>query len=233
MVTHEISFRVQHDCPFNDLSRKYPNVPISQWCNYDNDVLEIKCDDIALFDEIQGDLEKMGDGQGTPIVRKAFGPKNVQVVVKRCACCDEKGSIGRMVSRHNCMYLPPIYYHDGWEHWRIIAFNNGDVKKLFKDIMREGVVEILSKKNTPDRSVKDSITISIGDFFADLTEKQMSTFLTALDNGYYEVPKRVTLEQIAKFNQLPRTTYEEHVRKAESKILHAIAPYARLQIQLT
>jgi len=36
------------------------------------------------------------------------------------------------------------------------------------------------------------------------------------------------VEEIAREFSLPRTTYQEHVRKAESKILHAIAPYIRI-----
>jgi hypothetical protein len=38
----------------------------------------------------------------------------------------------------------------------------------------------------------------------------------------------MTAEQIAGKRKVPRTTYEEHLRKAESKILQAIAPYVRM-----
>jgi predicted DNA binding protein len=58
-----------------------------------------------------------------------------------------------------------------------------------------------------------------------LTEKQVDALMAALDNGYYEVPKKKTAEEIARKYGVPRTTYEEHVRKAESKIFRAIAPY--------
>jgi hypothetical protein len=34
--------------------------------------------------------------------------------------------------------------------------------------------------------------------------------------------------KIAEKHKVPRTTYEEHLRKAESKILRAIAPYVRM-----
>jgi len=39
---------------------------------------------------------------------------------------------------------------------------------------------------------------------------------------------RVVFEEIARKHRVPRTTYEEHVRKAESKIFRAMAPYIRL-----
>ncbi|MGA8856301.1 MAG: helix-turn-helix domain-containing protein [Candidatus Bathyarchaeia archaeon] len=65
-------------------------------------------------------------------------------------------------------------------------------------------------------------------FFSDLTDKQTNSFLAALEYGYYQVPKKMTAEEIANKNKVPRTTYEEHLRKAESKILRAMAPYVRM-----
>ena len=50
----------------------------------------------------------------------------------------------------------------------------------------------------------------------------------ALENGYYQVPKKVTTEEIASKLKLPRTTYEEHLRKAEGKVLRSMAPYISL-----
>jgi len=49
--------------------------------------------------------------------------------------------------------------------------------------------------------------------------------MAALDNGYYEVPKKMTAEEIARKYGVPRTTYEEHIRESKSKIFRAIFPY--------
>jgi hypothetical protein len=70
--------------------------------------------------------------------------------------------------------------------------------------------------------------ISLSSVFSELTQKQVNALLSALDYGYYQVPKRLTAEEIARKQRVPRTTYEEHVRKAESKILRAMAPYMRI-----
>jgi hypothetical protein len=43
------------------------------------------------------------------------------------------------------------------------------------------------------------------------------------------VPKRVTTDEIAERLGVPRTTYEEHLRKAEGKVLRAVAPYLELK----
>ena len=52
--------------------------------------------------------------------------------------------------------------------------------------------------------------------------------MIALDLGYYSLPKKMTAEEIAVKNKVPRTTFEEHLRKAESKIMRAMTPYVRM-----
>ncbi len=44
-------------------------------------------------------------------------------------------------------------------------------------------------------------------------------------NKYYEIPKRITADDLARKQGQPRSTLEEHIRKAESKIVLAMAPY--------
>jgi hypothetical protein len=56
----------------------------------------------------------------------------------------------------------------------------------------------------------------------------MRALLTAVEHGYYEIPKRVTADELAKRQGQPRSTLEEHIRKAESKVLLAVAPYMML-----
>ena len=71
----------------------------------------------------------------------------------------------------------------------------------------------------------DTFLLSLNSLFGQLTEKQMRALVAAVENGYYEIPKRVTADEIAKKHGQPRSTFEEHVRKAESKIVLAMAPY--------
>jgi predicted DNA binding protein len=60
---------------------------------------------------------------------------------------------------------------------------------------------------------------------SNLTARQAEALLVAVDHGYYQVPRKVRFEDISKIVNVPRTTYEEHVRKAESKVINAAAPY--------
>jgi len=53
----------------------------------------------------------------------------------------------------------------------------------------------------------------------------LKALVAAVEGGYYEIPKRVTAEELARQHKQPRTTFEEHIRKAESKVVHAMTPF--------
>src|SRR2546428_12938542 len=72
---------------------------------------------------------------------------------------------------------------------------------------------------------EDAFLLSLSSLFGNLTEKQMKALLAAIEGGYYEIPKRTTADELAGKLGTPRSTLEEHIRKAESKIVLAMAPY--------
>jgi len=52
-----------------------------------------------------------------------------------------------------------------------------------------------------------------------LSEKQLSVFQLACEQGYYENPKRIDLEPLAEMIGVSPSTLAEHLRKAETKLL--------------
>ncbi|HXY87449.1 MAG TPA: helix-turn-helix domain-containing protein [Candidatus Acidoferrales bacterium] len=55
-----------------------------------------------------------------------------------------------------------------------------------------------------------------------LTEKQRNALITAYTLGYYDVPRKISLVQLAKTLNLARSTLDKHLRKAEQRLLHHI-----------
>jgi predicted DNA binding protein len=55
-----------------------------------------------------------------------------------------------------------------------------------------------------------------------LTDRQLEVFRTAVELGYYEIPRRTTHENIAERLECAPSTVDEHLRKAESRVLQAL-----------
>lgn len=220
---------MQHDCPFNDFTRKYPDVPFAVWCNNATDFMEVDCRDAETFERIQPDLMRLAEGRGSKVLNKTFEGGSLQVLVRTCTCNKGKRvTVSDIFVKHNLLEIQPTIYHDGWEHYRIIAFRDQDVKTLFRSLDGYAKTEVLSRRRLEGSTMRDTFPISLKTLFNDLTSKQADALLVALESGYYQVPKRVTTGEIARRHKVPRTTFEEHIRKGESKVLRSVAPYISL-----
>lgn len=60
------------------------------------------------------------------------------------------------------------------------------------------------------------------DVLSTLTDRQREVFRTAVDLGYYEIPRRATHEDIAERLACAPSTVDEHLRKAESRVLSSL-----------
>ncbi len=221
----ELFLRFQHECPYNDLSRKYPESRISMWCNGSADILEVEADSLESFDGLQRDLSSLSKDQGTRILSKTIHQGKLQLVAKTCACSLIPTSTSPVFEKYNFMEVPPEVMTDGWEHYRLIGFDERDLPGMLRRLDQIGKAEVLYKNTIQEGVTDDSFLISLSSLFGQLTEKQLKALVAAVEGGYYEIPKRVTTEELARQRRQPRTTFEEHIRKAESKIVHAMAPF--------
>ena len=225
MTLYETTFRLQHDCPFNDLSKLHPELVMSSWCNSETDVLEITADNPADFEYLQKDLKSLEKALKTKILRRSNSNRNVQIVVHHCGCANVPAPVSPVFEKNNCLELQPAIYRGGWEYYRVVSFSERDMRKVFATLEPYCKLEIISRRAMQSGAVKETILVSTSALFGGLTRKQVQALVFALENGYYQVPKKVTTEEMANKLRLPRTTYEEHLRKAEGKVLRSMAPY--------
>jgi predicted DNA binding protein len=221
----EVFLRFQHDCPYNDLSRKYPESRISMWCNGTADILEIEADSLESFDGLQRDVFTLSKDLGTRILSKTIQGGKLQLVAKTCACSKIPTSTSPVFEKYNFMEVPPDVMSGGWEHYRLIGFDEHDLPGMLKRLDQFGKAEVLYKSKIPEGVTDDSFLISLSSLFGQLTEKQLKALVAAVEAGYYEIPKKITTGDLARQHRQPRTTFEEHIRKAESKIVHAMTPF--------
>ena len=97
----------------------------------------------------------------------------------------------------------------------VFAFvgDNENIKKLLDNIGMWGVVKNVSFQ---------SVTFSEYNILSCLTEKQKEVITTAKKSGYYEVPRKISTEELAKKLNISTSTTTEHLRKAENRIISCI-----------
>jgi hypothetical protein len=112
------------------------------------------------------------------------------------------------------VYLcPPIEFKDRRLKLTFLG-NAGEMKKLLARADQVGQeFKILSL--TDARFSPDSI-------LQKLTEKQRRILSLAYESGYYDLPRRIGSEELARKSDIVKSTLLEHLRKAENRLITGI-----------
>jgi predicted DNA binding protein len=232
MTYYEITFKLQHECPYNNFSKDYPSTVISHWCNWSKDVLEIAAGSQGNSSDPRAkqEIREIFKTLGSKIIRKSFASSRVQIVLQHCACDKLPPPTLPTIEKYNCLNLQPVVYTGGWEWYRVMAFSEKDIKQLFKDLDRKHCkIEVTSRKSISEESIHSSLLIPAASLLGDLTEKQSRALIAALDNGYFNMPRTASAMEIANRLGIPRTSFVDHLRKAQNKLIRTIGPYVRLR----
>lgn len=100
---------------------------------------------------------------------------------------------------------------DGYEDWELASWDKQTLMKVRE--IPEFKIEIKSIQN-----------IHLGDIFLPhiypkLSPKQKEAIELAVKEGYYEYPRKIDLEKLAKITKVKRQTFQEHLRRAEKKLV--------------
>ena len=192
------------------------------WCNREYDVIELITDEPDEYSAVIDEISKIKG-----MVEKSSDLHNAHFFVKKCFCKTED-SVTRILDEFDLLQISPIIYRHGWEYYRVIAFRHEDLKALMQRFEDRGIKYEILRKADFDGFIAGSLTLTADALFSDLTEKQMDALLTAYSNGYYSLPRKANVQDIAHKKRVSRTTYQEHLKKAENKLVASLVPYAQL-----
>ena len=222
MPLFEVVFRAKYANPLCEITKDRPSVKIFQWCNDEHDVMELIMQKQEDYNKIRDDMTK-----AVKIVDEIHNGANTHVITKMCSC-GGPGTVQSYLNDPGLLLIPPIAYENGWEHIRLIAFRNETVKKLLDELKKDNFdVEIIRKKPF-DGYIASSLTLTTDALFSGLTDKQVGALLTAYAQGYFRYPRGADLQTIASKENVSRTTFLEHLKKAENKIITALIPHIEL-----
>lgn len=225
MSLYQASFKVKHECPYRTLSQTYPDLTIREWFMNEHQILEV-----AAPDPPTADLRAGVDELGT-VLYEAGDDDRLYAVVRACLCSMDDSLIPYFEA-HNCLYLPPTVYREGWEHYTVTAFADGDVRALLGELDDDRDIEVLSTKAADVRRVPHSLFTSLNALFAGLTPRQLDALRIALDNDYFEQPRGASVAELARQSPVARSTFEEHLRKATNTLIANTENFVRLVTEM-
>lgn len=121
--------------------------------------------------------------------------------------------------------IPPVVYREGWESWRVIAWSDQSLREMFREIRKIGELRIVSMRPIENLQMEKMMLMPASDIFAGLTSKQSGAVLLGLRHGYYSLPSGTDIQRLADGAGLSSSTFSEHLRKAEARILQNLRPY--------
>lgn len=109
------------------------------------------------------------------------------------------------------IYIKPVLNDKtGHETWEFASFKKETIINFAKKIKECKIISIQKTK------LRD---IYFPRLSPDLSIKQRNALHLAMKEGYYEFPKKIDLNELARYSKISRATFREHLRKAERKIL--------------
>jgi predicted DNA binding protein len=223
---YQLALKLDHDLPFSNLSKAYPRVSISRWCNREVDILEAESRGTSIDDFESGMKEVVKKLAASLIHVHRYSKSALEAVIK-CRCAGSNSSIA-IVEASNCIPIMPVTYEGGFEHVKLFAFTKDDQEAAIDNLSAISKVTVEQRGQLERHTARPAMTVSVDDFLDTLTTKQLLALVEAIEMGYYTMPKKATIDEIAAKVGMPRSTFEEHLRKAEIKVMRNMRPYARL-----
>ncbi len=222
MALFEIVLRITHNSPYIEISRRFPSVKMFFWCNGEQDVVEIVIGNPEEYPLVMKQLPKIGG-----MIEESTDCTRIHLIIQKCACT-RKNSVDVLIGKLNLLHVSPVALERGWEYHRIVAFKHEDFEELLQRFEEAGWAFEILRKAPFDGFIASSLALTADALFSDLTQKQIDAVLTAHRHGYYTRPRRSDVQTIAAKKRVPRTTFQEHLKKAENKLVISLIPYIHL-----
>lgn len=143
-----------------------------------------------------------------------------------------RGSLSEFTPMQTLLYegflpLGPTRLEDGNECFDLLLEDREELSKAttllgeFGDVTVRRLSQDYSRRIVPSEAEWQELVNAI-------PPRQRELLNTAYDLGYFEIPREVTLEEIADEMGITKTTASNHMRKAQREVFHFLLPYVNL-----
>jgi predicted DNA binding protein len=208
---HQTTFRIEGTGPLAAATADR-DAAVDLWCNDHCDLLHVTGADAAGF------LDAVREVVG---VRDELAGDGERVAITDCVT-DSHPTVDPHLARHDCVLLPPLSYADGARRVTVLALAPEHLTGLYRDLLDEWRVSVAEKREVTSLGAATPNGV-LGAALPSLTDRQRETLTLAVAAGYYEIPRETTTADLADALGVDRRTAEEHLRRAENKLVHAVA----------
>ena len=213
---YEVTFRIEGDGAYAAATAG-TDASVELWCNDHCDLLYVE-DDVA--DKILAHVrERVGVKD---LIRR---PTEVVVVTADCLREHEDAPIEDYLARHDCLLLPPLRYDMGAKSCRVLALDPANLTACYRALVEDGLSVSVERKREIETVAHDAPLLTLDTLLPTFSPRQREAFATAYERGYYEIPRETTTTEIAAALGIERRTAEEHLRRAENKLVTALIEY--------
>ena len=225
MAFLETRLRVRHPCPYCNLSVAFPDVEMDLWTSTRSDMFHVTA---TSPEALRKALRAMKSSIGARSI--TYGASSALVLTHRARWAYPPSVTG-IADRHNVWLVPPVVYLGGWETYRALSPTQNALRRFIADVKKVGTLEVLSHRSR-DRldGIRSLGTLPVH-LFEGLTERQIHILVAAIEGGLFDLPARQKMDRVAERQGLSRSTFGEHLRKAETQVLRNSYPFLKLRDQ--
>ena len=206
---YEATFRITGEGAYEEATRG-TDATVELWCND-------HCDLLYVSESASETVERR--------VREHVGVEHVvadgeEVIIITTDCLKQHTTnhIETYLARHDCLLLPPIRYENGEKLCRIVTIDAAGLTEFYDDIRQQFAVTVDSKREIGKYSQGQNL-FTIDSTLPELSGQQQTAISLACRDGYYRIPRDVTTAELAAEMNIDRRTFEEHLRRAENKLI--------------
>lgn len=212
------------------LSLEFPKVTFSEWRNNRMHYISVAECDPTMIPSIRRRLRAiLSSDKGAMTGDKLLPERGLTTppaLVLRCF--SRQDSIAKIFDRNTAVPLYPIVYRVGWEYYRTLVLDRTRSPHLIQEFSERGKVEVIRTASARADRPAESIAIQLDELTASMTDLQVEAVVRSVSGGYFDVPRKARLGEIAGRTGVPRRTFGEHLQKAEGKLLRGLTPYLAL-----
>lgn len=205
---------IEHDCTIGNRCKKFLcesySTPLTQWTEKSYEyVLGQHIIQGNKIDAFVQDLKK--DKRTVRLERK----QSTIYLLER----HKEQKIPARLYDKRLFFIKPVYVNkQGIETWEVASFDKRLLQAFFRSLSAQKGVECTLQK-LASAKIKD---IYFPKVMPNITAKQKRAYELAVEHGYYHFPRSIDLENLAKIMKVSISTYQEHLRKAEGKIIPSL-----------